>query len=428
MRKGSFLVMSLLSMSLMFFNASCSSSSDSGDSDKPGTETPGGGSGETPGGGSETTVLGPVEAKHSLENTAQELLGKINVNELEDFKTMIDGVEYDEDEALSKWFEACGEASTVSESETGVKYLIVASNFVGEFTLQNKVWKQTKKGGDHLAYIFNDAKGNQCVLTLKASNEGTEIHHKIMDDEWDYWDGYKWIEGKDEYRLVLPKKMELTLTQNSVVKASTIIETQVKTNGEVDLTKDEVELTTKATIGAYQINVTKAAFNAGKNAEAHASISKNDETLITVDAKVQGAVDNELNNIEVGKSQLTVDVLDKAKFEAVIDDGSMFAENLKKAWNDDMNESMVKQYVENANKLLHAKLYLNNSKQSCATTYLAAVEDGYGSYKYWDAELWIQFADDSKYSYSDFFNETKFKSVIDKVQNIVDDFIKMFDN
>ena len=339
---------------------------------------------------------------------------------------MIDGVDYEDGSEVSKWFEACGDASTVSDSKEGTKYLIKASKFVGEFTLQNGVWKQTQKGGDHLSFIFNDKQGNKCVLTLKASKEGTEIHHDCFDDEGGYWDGYKWQEYKDEYRFILPKKMELTLSRNGEVRAMTTINTEVKTAGEIDLTKDEVELSSVTQIGAYKVEVNKAAFKAGKNAEAKAVISKDNETLITVTASATGEIDNNLEGT-YGKVSASVDILGKAKVVATFSDVDMLIQNLDKADENDENESQFKQYLDNANKLVDAKLYLDNSSKSCAKVYLAPIEDGYGSYKYWDAEPWLEFSDGSKYSYSDYFNEKSFKTVVDKVQSIVDDFINMFD-
>ena len=110
----------------------------------------------------------------------------------------------------------------------------------------------------------------------------------------------------------------------------------------------------------------------------------------------------------------------KAKVVATFSDVSLLIQNLDNADENDENESQFKQYLD-------AKLYLDNSSKSCAKVYLAPIEDGYGSYKYWDAEPWLEFSDGSKYSYSDYFNEKSFKTVVDKVQSIVDDFINMFD-
>lgn len=425
MKRKNFLLVSFLALAMAFSVASCSSSDDPENNSGNGTETPGGGNDtpDTPGTNKEFSA---AEAKQNLEATAQKLLGKMNVNDLQEFKTMIDGVDYEDGSEVSKWFEACGDASTFSTSDYGTKYLIKASKFVGEFTLQNGVWKQTQKGGDHLSFIFNDKQGNKCVLTLKASKEGTEIHHDCFDDEGGYWDGYKWQEYKDEYRFVLPKKMELTLSRNGEVRAMTTINTEVKTAGEIDLTKDEVELSSVTQIGAYKVEVNKAAFKAGKNAEANAVISKDNETLITVTASATGEIDNNLEGT-YGKVSASVDILGKAKVVATFSDVDMLIKNLDKADENDGNESQFKQYLDNANKLVDAKLYLDNSSKSCAKVYLAPIEDGYGSYKYWDAEPWLEFSDGSKYSYSDYFNEKSFKTVVDKVQSIVDDFINMFD-
>ena len=430
MKRKNFLLVSFLALAMAFSVASCSSSDDPENIPEipgGGTETPGGGNGtpDTPGTNKELTA---AEAKQNLEATAQELLGKMNVNDLQEFKTMIDGVDYEDGSEVSKWFEACVDADAFekSDSEEGTKYLIKASNFVGEFTLKNGVWKQTKKGGDLLSFFFNDKDGKNCVLTLKGSSDGTLIHHDCFDYEGGYWDGYKWQEYKDEYRFILPKKMELTLSRNGEVRAMTTINTEVKTAGEIDLTKDEVELSSVTQIGAYKVEVNKAAFKAGKNAEAKAVISKGNEKLITVIANATGDIDNNLEGT-YGKVSASVDILGKAKVVATFSDVSLLIQNLDNADENDENESQFKQYLDNANKLVDAKLYLDNSSKSCAKVYLAPIEDGYGSYKYWDAEPWLEFSDGSKYSYSDYFNEKSFKTVVDKVQSIVDDFINMFD-
>lgn len=58
--------------------------------------------------------------------------------------------------------------------------------------------------------------------------------------------------------------MELTLSRNGEVRAMTTINTEVKTAGEIDLAKDEVELSSVTQVGAYKVEVNKAAFKAGK--------------------------------------------------------------------------------------------------------------------------------------------------------------------
>ena len=441
MKRKNFLLVSFLAMAMTFSVASCSSSSDDPENipEIPGggTETPGGGN-DNPGGNTELTA---AQAKQKLDATAQELLGKMNVNDLQEFKTMIDGVDYEDGSEVSEWFEACGDASTVSDSEEGTKYLIKASNFVGEFTLLNGVWKQTKRGGDHLSFIFNDKNGKNCVLTLKGSSDGTLIHHDCFDDEGGYWDGYKWQEYKDEYRFILPKKMELTLSRNGEVRAMTTINTEVKTAGEIDLTKDEVELSSVTQI------VVDISSSTSSNRNQLFVVLRNyslcfcilsclesrfiyfyliSTNLITVTASATGNIDNNLEGT-YGKVSASVDILGKAKVVATLSDVNLLIQNLDKADENDENESLFKQYLENANRLIDAQLYLDNSSKSCAKVYLAPIEDGYGSYKYWDAEPWLEFSDGSKYSYSDYFNEKSFKTVVDKVQSIVDDFIKMFD-
>ncbi len=94
MKRKNFLLVSFLALAMVFSVASCSSSDDP-ENKGNGTETPGGGNDtpDTPGTNKELTA---AEAKQNLEATAQELLGKMNVNDLQEFKTMIDGVDYED--------------------------------------------------------------------------------------------------------------------------------------------------------------------------------------------------------------------------------------------------------------------------------------------------------------------------------------------
>lgn len=78
--KNKSILVSLLSMAVMFFAACGDSSND------PVDPNPGGGN---EGGGTETIVTA-AQAKQSLDRTSQELLSKISANEFEEYKQMLD--------------------------------------------------------------------------------------------------------------------------------------------------------------------------------------------------------------------------------------------------------------------------------------------------------------------------------------------------
>lgn len=413
--KNKSIFVSLLSMAVMFFAACGDSSND------PVDPNPGGGN---EGGGTETIVTA-AQAKQSLDKTSQELLSKISANEFEEYKQMLDVDVSDKAGVIQDWFEACVEACEINANPDN--HLWKAANFVGEFELQQGTWVQTKKGGDHLSFTYYDAQQKKCVLTLKASAEATEIHHSVFDEEDWVWIGGQATVTRYENRFMLPKQVDITATREGKNMGTVSVTSNVKTGKEVDLSKDEVDVTSVVTIGAYKAEVKKAVYKAGKTAEAKVVFSKNGEELITLEGNGNGNITPSGEKSEFGQINITMNILGKAKFVYKILDGNLYYNNLNKADDNDGDESMFKLFVENANKQVDAKLYLDGSVSPAAKIYLAPyLEEEYGSYKYWDYEYWLEFTDGSKYSYEDYFNEQHFKTVSDKIQSLIDDFKNLF--
>lgn len=413
--KNKSILVSLLSMAVMFFAACGDSSND------PVGPNPGGGN---EGGGTETIVTA-AQAKQSLDRTSQELLSKISANEFEEYKQMMDVDVSDKAGVIKDWFEACVEACEINANPDN--HLWKAANFVGEFELQQGTWVQTKKGGDHLSFTYYDAQQKKCVITLKASAEATEIHHSVFDEEDWVWIGGQATVTRYENRFMLPKQVDITATREGKNMGTVSVTSNVKTGKEVDLSKDEVDVTSVVTIGAYKAEVKKAVYKAGKTAEAKVVFSKNGEELITLEGNGNGNITPSGEKSEFGQINITMNILGKAKFVYKILDGNLYYNNLNKADDNDGDESMFKLFVENANKQVDAKLYLDGSVSPAAKIYLAPyLAEEYGSYKYWDYEYWLEFTDGSKYSYEDYFNEQNFKTVSDKIQSLIDDFKNLF--
>ena len=413
--KNKSILVSLLSMAVMFFAACGDSSND------PVDPNPGGGNA---GGGTETIVTA-AQAKQSLDRTSQESLSKISANEFEEYKQMLDVDVSDKAGVIQDWFEACVEACEIKANPDN--HLWNAANFVGEFELQQGTWVQTKKGGDHLSFIYHDAQQKKCVITLKASAEATEIHHSVFDDEDWEWTGSQEIVTRYENRFMLPKQIDITATREGKNMGTVSVTSQVKTGKEVDLSKDEVDVTSVVTIGAFKAEVKKAVYKAGKTAEAKVVFSKNGEELITLEGNGNGNITPSGEKSEFGQINITMNILGKAKFVYKILDGNLYYNNLNKAYDNDSDESMFKLFVENANKQVDAKLYLDGAASPAAKIYLAPyLAEEYGSYKYWDSEYWLEFTDGSKYSYEKYFNEQDFKTVSDKIQSLIDDFKNLF--
>lgn len=417
--KKKLFILPVLTAALMLF-AACGGEDDPTDN----------GGGES-GGSTEVPAMNANEAKQSLQSTADELLAKINVKEFDDIKQTLNSIDFDESDVVSDWFSAAKAACEIKVSNADEAHLWKASNFVGAFELQGDEWKQTRKGGSDLTFTFNDSKGRKCVMAVKASDEATKIHHDAFDEEdWYYDEEGNEITQRYVNQFMLPKTVNVTLVRDGKTDVDITVNTDVKTDGEIDPGKDELEVTSVIKVADFEVNVSKASYKAGKTAEASAVISKNGETLITVSADAKGSYSSEDQTFTVGQMNATVDFLGKAKVIGAISDVEKYNSFVDQAYENDEDETLFKKYIESANALVDAKLYLNGSTNSSAKFYLNSVPDGYeyeGEVeKYWNYEEWMEFTDGSKYSVDSYFSEENFKSVIDQVESLIDDFKDLF--
>ena len=131
-----------------------------------------------------------------------------------------------------------------------------------------------------------------------------------------------------ENRFILPKQTKVTLTQNGVRKVDVTVNASVSTGKEVDFAKDAINVTSTMVINDYTIEIQKASYKAGKSANAKATISKNRETLITISGSALGTVTTTGEGSSVGKTSISVNILNRAKIVANIDDVELLNHNL----------------------------------------------------------------------------------------------------
>ena len=214
----------------------------------------------------------------------------------------------------------------------------------------------------------------------------------------------------------------MTLTQNGAKKVDVTVNASVSTGKEVDFAKDAINVTSTMVINDYTIEIQKASYKAGKSANAKATISKNRETLITISGSALGTVTTTGEDSSVGKTSISVNILNRAKIVANIDDVELLNQNLDKASNCETDRNQLDRYLSNANRLFDGNLYIENSSNSSATLYYkSVVADGY-----WDYETMMKFADGSEYSIDSYFNEKSFRRVVYTVEAIIEDFREMF--
>ena len=424
MRKNNLLAMMLMISSVSLGTISCGSDGD----DNPGGI--GGDSGITAGGSSDAAALNSNQAKQKMEQYARELMNKINSNEFSNFQAITDVAKNTNDKAIEKWLDACLEACEIDGStDDNLKRLYAASNFTGEFTLNKGVWSKSSAKVDYLKFSLTDKDGKACTLTVTTSGSKTTIHHEAFDDEEyeGYWDGQShWTTIENSF--VIPENINITLTQGSNSPLTAQVHTSIsKGSGDFDYTRDNAEVSATVKVNDWQVLVNKAAFKAGKNAEATVKVIKGNETILEANANANGVTTED--GVTVNNANVIAKVLGgKVRIEGVLKEG--FQNAINNADENDENETKFKQYITNANALMDVNLYFDDSKNQSAKLilipYVEKFSSSYYSHEYWYSEPGLLFTDGTSYSFEQYFDESTFNSVIKQFENIVNSFTNMF--
>ncbi len=406
---------------------------DDGDSNGGGAN--GGGTG-----GSEQidNVVTPAAQKAKLESIANELAGKVNANDFRNFKEITKVVENSETSVIKDWLEGCLNACETGSVGDSVFYkLYTLSNFTGSFELKGNKWVNQNADIDYLQFVLKDNSGNDCVLKLTHSGKETTVHHEVFDEnDYDYryiggyWGGYyeKYVACKNIRSYAVPENINVTLTQGGKTVVSTDVHTTLNIgSGDVDIARDGAEVSVTTIVNDYKIVLQKALYSKGTSASVPSFVmTKGGEELVNLTAKATGDI-SDLDNPVVKTASFEVKVLGgKARVVGNLTDGQTLQRNLENADKNERNETEYKRYITNANTLIDVKMYLNNSNTYGAYLRLQPFEKNYYWGKEWVYKPVLVFGDGSSYTFEEYFDEVTFDNVINKVQNIIDDFVRMF--
>lgn len=384
-------------------------------------------------GGSQSidTVTKPAEQKTKLESIAREFVGKVNANEFSNIKEMVDGVNGSDGQEIEYWFEDCLDACLMEQSDDTLYYNLYAlSNFTGSFELQGSKWKGLNANKvDYLQFKFKDKAGNECVLKLTHSGKETTVHHESF-DKTDY--GYRWygyydyFKSKNVNSYVIPENINVTLTQGGKTVVSTDVHTSLSVgSGDVDITRDGAEVSVTMTVNDYKVVLQKALYSKGTSASVPSLVmTKGNEELISLTAQATGDI-SDLDNPVSKTANFEVKVLGgRVRVVGNLTDGQSLQRNLEKADENKYNSSDYKRYIVNANALIDVKLLIDNSYAAYLS--LQPFEKTNRGSKAWEYKPVLVFGDGSSYTFEEYFDDATFDNVINKVQNIIDDFVRMF--
>ena len=425
-------------------------------------------------------AMSSAEQKEYLEKVALEFmdmmpssdfrdiaeLGKfIKENYLEDYDW--DDVEDWAKDTFDALREALGTKTTESETEkwgsytykynyiyTNYRALLLASNFTGHFYAQNGRWVQEK--ASDLQFIFNDKRGQQCVLKLETSGSVKKVYLLNVDDWKDSNsesanDSYVYNEYFDrtQYTIGVPEKIVVSLTQggSQVVQSTINIDLGSIANEEFNISKNSLTLSALVELNnGYKFDVSKVAYTANTSAAVTFSMSKNGTALVTMGASADvynipsvnisafsskdfDSDDYGFDKVNAKKAYVKLDILGKIQIQGTLSDVRKYVDYLEDADDNKNSESNYKSYINQANSLSDINLFYDGKNVKQASFKLEPFEDeNWNGRRYWKSEPVICFYDGSSYStFEAFFNEKEFEKVIDTFKSLANKYADLID-
>lgn len=400
------------------------------------------GGGDNPGGSG--VALSVSQQKQKLKDAALELTGKLSASEFQyysDLSEHIDGALFEDYRTteLENWYEECLDAITSfldkeeGDGYGGYHYVITynkriyaASAFKGHFTAQNGRWVRTN--ADDLQFTFPDQTGATCVVKLTTSGRTKSVY--VSDTENFDWAYNTQTTTIRENYLAVPENATLTLTQNGQTKVSVNLKTDLSSMAgeEFDLSRDAFSATADVKVDNYAWTVSRAAYRANGPAGITSELKKAGQTLLSLKvAADKVGFDEDAELTTGGKVTFEADVLGKVQFKGEISNLKDFVNYLKRAGESYGSESSFKSNLNMANNLLKAGVYYDGNQAWQAGVKLEPFCDrGYwGEEWYYEPVIYFDQDGSSVSIFEDFFNEEDFREVIDKFEQLIEDFSEM---
>lgn len=355
--------------------------------------------------------------------------------------------------------------------KTDITRLYEAASFKGHFTVNDTAWVVETTDTDDLQFTCPDENGNICTVRLSTEGDTTKVYvgknketdyynwvsndttinvpkytevkeidpatgDTIMVTDTTYNYIHKYINSEDvdvetyHNYLYVPEKVIVEYKKGDKVILKTVVTTDLTSvsNENFDVASHGFSVTVETTVNDYEFIVSKLAYAGSKNAETSFKMNKSGMNLITLsaysDLALSGDVYEETPSIDkAGNAYLNIDLIHQLQIKATCSDGVKLNDLLEEADNNDTDENIFKQKIGEANELFEGGLYFDgrSTRQSWVT--LEAFADN----GYWTYEPVLNFEDGSSYStFSAFFNEKDFKTLINLAWDVLDDFCNLF--
>lgn len=330
------------------------------------------------------------------------------------------------------------------------KAILIASNFYSHFTAQRGEW--VRSDASDLQFLFKDQNGKQCVLKVETSGNTKDLYaFNVYDRKGEDYTNNTYIRYYDRTKCIIrvPENINVTLTQggSQVVKIAVKINLNSITNEEFDFSKDNLNVSVSVELNnGYKLNFSNIAYQGNSKFSVQFELTKNGTSLISMSAASDlsgipsvnvGAFsekefdmnDYYTDDATAKNAVVKVDVLGKLQVQGTCSDVRKFADCIEKTEKYEYDESNFKSYVNQANGLLDLNVFYDNSAVKQATVKLEPFQKTkYDGRTKWKMEPVMVFYDGSSYStFSAFFNEDDFKSVIDDFEKLIEKYNDLVD-
>lgn len=390
--------------------------------------------GEGEGGGATgDEVLTPAENKAKFESIASDVLAQFTPSDheavltaLNDFTDFADngGLEIERNAyssvmgMMNSMADVCGDNNLgrMMDFTRAGSDLYRAAQYYGIYTYNNGVW--TKEESDSkLEFRFTTYDGRAVVAT--ATTSGSEVTF--------------WRTTDDGEELAVPEYAEATITVDGQVVCAVNVDAQLDASAKSAVVKANLDAS------GYVFNCTVNATSS--KATADLALKKNGTNIILAIAEVNGQrmtdpsqsdEDNPQNLFNGASSR--VSIMDDAYITASCANIKELVDGINDIEDkyDYMQEELCcKEQAEFANSKIDIKLYYTNSTAVQATLGVQAYYEGetgtyydpatgqYLPYEYWNTEPIITFADGSKYSLDEYFDDNvTFGDLIDSYEEL----------
>jgi len=375
-------------------------------------------------GGNGSEALTPDNEKKFIEETSRLFLSYFDAKEFEELSNTASQLDDIDGDALDTWAEDIIKKTLKSTEKDYYTYnyydaLIKASNVKGTFAASYDTRKWEKTGNsDNLVLQYTDKNNAVWLLTVK---HGGNVKGKIkINEDYEYGSSY-YTRDVTDYYIEIPEDVSITLNRQKEEKVSATLHIKSLNwaDGDAKIT-NKVSGSCSAKILSYSVDA-EFDYNPNGTNSTNGSVKKSNATLVKFSSSTKSSISNEeLDYVKDCKSE--VDILGRIQVHATCSNSKTLVDALEKAEDNDENADLFDSYLKKANDSFSAYITNNGGNKVQATMEFARdIHKGYyGSW--YEVVPVLRFADDTYYSFEDYFTESYFKEAINIFEDLIDDF------